>query len=58
MSKGRKWLVLLLACLVLAGCSGGQGTKPVEKELNTGFIPARAGMYDSADTAVIQKINK
>ncbi len=58
MSKGRKWLVLLLACLVLAGCSGSQGTTPVEKELNTGFIPARAGMYDSADTAVIQKINK
>ena len=58
MSKGRKWLVLLLACLVLAGCSSSQGTTPGEKELNTGFIPARAGMYDSADTAVIQKINK
>lgn len=58
MSKGRKWLVLLLACLVLAGCSGSQGTTPVEKELDTGFIPARAGMYDSADTAVIQKINE
>ncbi len=58
MSKGRKWLFLLLVCLVLAGCSSSQGTTPAEKELNTGFIPARAGMYDSADTAVIQKINR
>lgn len=58
MSKGRKWIVLLLVCLMLAGCSSSQVNEQVEKELDTGFIPARAGMYDSADTAVIKDINK
>lgn len=58
MNKGIKWLVLLLACLLLAGCSNSQTTAEVKKELDTGFIPARAGMYDSADTAVIKDINK
>ena len=29
-----------------------------KKELDTGFIPARAGMYDSADTAVIKQIDR
>jgi len=60
MNKGIKWIVLLLACLLLAGC-GNSYTKTIEtakKELDTGFIPARAGMYDSADTAVIKDINK
>ena len=60
MNKGIKWIVLLFACLLLAGCSDSY-TKTVEtaeKELDTGFIPARAGMYDSADTAVIKDINK
>ena len=58
MNKGIKWLVLLLACFLLAGCSNSQTTAEVKKELDTGFIPARAGMYDSADTAVIKDINK
>lgn len=44
--------------LMLVGCSNSQTIAPAEKELETGFIPARAGMYDSADTAVIKKINK
>lgn len=58
MSKGKKWIWLFLVCLMLAGCSTSQNTKPAEKELDTGFIPARAGMYDSADTAVVKQINK
>ncbi len=58
MNKGKKWIVLLFACLLLAGCSNSQNTQAVEKELDTGFIPARAGMYDSEDTAVIKDINK
>lgn len=51
---------LLLLCLVLAGCgSRDAGTQKQEtKKLETGFIPARAGMYDSADTAVIKKISE
>ena len=60
MNKGIKWIVLLFACLLLAGCSDTHSStaEAVEKELDTGFIPARAGMYDSADTAVIRDINK
>jgi len=58
MNKGIKWFVLLFACLLLAGCNNSQTTVKEEKELDTGFIPARAGMYDSADTAVIKDINK
>ena len=58
MNKGKKWIVLLLACLLLAGCSESGTTAKEEKELDTGFIPARAGMYDSEDTAVIKDINK
>lgn len=58
MDKGKKWIVLLFACLLLAGCSDTQNTPVVDKELDTGFIPARAGMYDSEDTAVIRDINK
>lgn len=58
MNKGKKWIVLLFACLLLAGCSDSQSAKVANKELDTGFIPARAGMYDSEDTAVIKDINK
>ena len=58
MNKGRKRILLVLVCLMLAGCGSAQASKPIEKELDTGFIPARAGMYDSADTAVIKDINK
>jgi len=58
MNKGKKWIVLLFACLLLAGCSDSQSAKVADKELDTGFIPARAGMYDSEDTAVIKDINK
>jgi len=58
MNKGKKWMVLLFACLLLAGCSDSGTTAKAEKELDTGFIPARAGMYDCEDTAVIRDINK
>ena len=58
MNKGRKWIVLLFACLLLAGCSDSQSAQVADKELDTGFIPARAGMYDSEDTAVIKDINQ
>lgn len=58
MNKGKKWIVLLFACLLLAGCSDSQSAQVADKELDTGFIPARTGMYDSEDTAVIKDINK
>lgn len=58
MSKRKKWIGLFLLCLLLAGCSSSQNLPQEEKKLDTGFIPARAGMYDSADTAVIKQINK
>ncbi len=58
MNKGKKWIVLLFACLLLAGCSDSGTTAKTDKELDTGFIPARVGMYDSEDTAVIEDINK
>lgn len=58
MNKGIIRICLLLLCLAFCGC-GSSGTEKQEtKDLETGFIPARAGMYDSADTAVIKKINK
>lgn len=58
MNKRTKWFVLLLTCLLLAGCSNSGATAKAEKELDTGFIPARAGMYDCEDTAVIRDINQ
>ena len=57
MSKGRKWIWLAAICLLLAGC-GMSNEQPKKEALETGFIPARAGMYDSADTAIIKGINK
>lgn len=58
MNKGMKIICLLLLCLVFSGCGSRETEQQETKELETGFIPARAGMYDSADTAVIKKINK
>lgn len=58
MNKGIKLICLLLLCLVFSGCGSSEPAAEQTKELETGFIPARAGMYDSADTAVIKKINK
>ena len=58
MNKRTKWIVLLLTWLLLAGCGNSEATAKAEKELDTGFIPARAGMYDSEDTAVIRDINQ
>ena len=58
MNKRTRWLCLLFFCLVLVGCSTTQKEEQTKKELETGFIPARAGMYDSADTAVIKQINQ
>ena len=46
-----------MLCLFLAGCGGSQ-PQQTQKELDTGFIPARAGMYDSEDTALIKRIDK
>lgn len=57
MNKGIKAIGLLLLCLAFAGCGSSEPAQEVTKELETGFIPARAGMYDSADTAVIKQIN-
>ena len=58
MNKGIKWICLLLLCLSFCGCGSSEPAVEQKKELETGFIPARAGMYDSADTAVIKKMNK
>ena len=58
MNKKIKWIGLLFICIILAGCSNTDNKQQEEKKLETGFIPARAGMYDSADTAVIKQINK
>ena len=58
MNKRKRWLCLLFFCVILAGCSTTQKEEQAKKELETGFIPARAGMYDSADTAVIKQINR
>lgn len=58
MNKGIKLICLLLLCLAFSGCGSSEPAAEQTKELETGFIPARAGMYDSADTAVIKKINK
>ena len=54
----RRWLWLVLACVLLTGCGAVHYEQQEKKELDTGFIPTRAGMYDSADTAVIKQINK
>ena len=54
--KIRIWMLCM--AFMLAGCSSTAVQKEEEKVLETGFIPARAGMYDSADTAVIKEINK
>lgn len=58
MNKGIKIICLLLLCLAFWGCGSSEPEQQETKQLETGFIPARAGMYDSADTAVIKKINK
>ena len=58
MNKKIKWIGLFFICIMLAGCSNIYNEKQEVKELETGFIPARAGMYDSADTAVIKQINQ
>ena len=55
MNKGIKKFCLLLLCLALYGCGSSETEQQETKDLETGFIPARAGMYD---TAVIKKINK
>ena len=49
-------ICFLILCFWFAGCGNNQSEETV-KELNTGFIPAKAGMYDSADTAMIKQIN-
>jgi len=57
MNKWMKVVCFCMLCLLLAGCSSSP-EKQTQKELDTGFIPARAGMYDSVDTALIKQINK
>lgn len=57
MNKKIKVVCLLLLCLTFVACDSSQ-QEQTQKELDTGFIPARAGMYDSADTAVIRGMNK
>lgn len=58
MDKRIKLVCLLLAFVLLCGCGGSQTITEEAKELETGFVPARAGMYDSADTALIKKLNE
>lgn len=58
MDKRIKMVCLLLTLVVLCGCGSSQTITEEAKELETGFIPARAGMYDSADTALIKKLNE
>lgn len=58
MDKRIKLGCLLLAVVLLCGCGGSQTITEEAKELETGFVPARAGMYDSADTALIKKLNE
>jgi len=57
MNKWIKFVCLWALCLILVGCDSSQ-PEQTQKELDTGFIPARAGMYDSEDTALIKQINK
>lgn len=57
MNKWMKLVCFLAICLLMIGC-GSSHSEQANKELETGFIPARAGMYDSADTAMIKRINK
>lgn len=50
---------IITALIVLTGCGFNNVAEPVQdREMKTGFIPERPGMYDSADTAVIIKIDK
>lgn len=58
MNKRIKSICLLLICVLLCACGSNQAVTEEKKELETGFIPARAGMYDSADTAIIRKFNE
>lgn len=57
MNKWMKVVCFCMLCLLLAGCGSSQ-EEQTQKELDTGFIPARAGMYDSEDTALIKQIDK
>lgn len=57
MNKWMKVVCFCMLCLLLAGCGSSQ-EKQTQKELDTGFIPARAGMYDSVDTALVKQVNK
>lgn len=59
MKKIRIIFFLSLMMLLLTGCQGENTNHGNEnKELETGFIVAEPGMYDSADTAVIVNINR
>ena len=57
MNKWMKAVCFCVLCLLFAGC-GSRPMEQTQKELDTGFIPARAGMYDSEDTALIKQIDK
>lgn len=57
MNKWKKAVCFCILCLLFAGC-GSRPMEQTQKELDTGFIPARAGMYDSEDTALIKQIDK
>lgn len=57
MNKWMKVVCLWVLCFILAGCGSSQ-PEQTQKELDTGFIPARAGMYDSEDLALVKQVNK
>ena len=49
-------IMVILSMMVFTSCEKSNKTD-VTTSINTGFIPAKAGMYDCADTAVIAGIN-
>lgn len=59
--KIKYWAVLAVSILFLSGCSqseGGREQEPgADSKENTGFVMTGPGSYDSADTAVITKID-
>ena len=49
-------IIIILSMIVFTSCQKSNKTNATIS-VNTGFIPAKAGMYDCADTAVIAGIN-
>lgn len=50
-------LINLIIVMLLAGCQQVAPVMPNSEPVSNGFIPAKAGNYDSADTAIVVDIN-